>query len=107
MNRQDTGAIIGIKGDILGAIVRIRDNQEIILGRDPYRCDLVIKGNRISRYHCSIMYMPNLESYRVVDYSLNGCFLEDNSRLNKEEPYQLLSGAEIKLGSNENVIKLG
>lgn len=101
------GAIVGIRGNILGAIYRIQDNREIILGRDPYLCDVVLYGERASRKHCSVTYIPEIQMYRVTDYSLNGCFLKDGSRLEKERPYKLLHGTEIILGSEENVIKLG
>lgn len=104
---NEKGAIIGIKGSILGAIYRIQDNQEIVLGRDPYTCDILLRGQKVSRKHCSIIYIPEVQMYKVVDYSLNGCFLKDGSRLEKERPYSLTHGTEIALGGKENIIKLG
>lgn len=108
MNSLNTGgAIIGIKGNILGAIYRIRDNKEIILGRDPYCSDIVLYGKNASRKHCSVTYLPEQQSYRFIDYSMNGCYLCDGIRLERERPYKLDHGMEILLGSDENVIKLG
>lgn len=108
MNSFDSqGAIVGIKGNILGGIYRIRDNKEIILGRDPYESDIILYGNYASRKQCSITYIPELRCYRFIDYSSNGCYLEDGSRLERERPYRLRQGVEIVLGSTENVIKLG
>lgn len=108
MNTLDAGgAVIGIRGNIVGAIYRIRDHKEIILGRDPYQSDVVLNGRMASRRHCSITYIPEAHGYRVIDFSSNGCFLGDGRRLERERPYKLPSGTEIILGSEENVIKLG
>lgn len=108
MNTMSTGgAIIGVEGNITGAIYRIKDGQEIILGRDPYSCDIILRGMKVSRKHCSIMHISEAQGYRVIDYSLNGCFLHNRERMEKERPYHLLSGEEIILGSRENIIKLG
>lgn len=108
MNSLDTeGAIVGIGGNILGAIYRIQNHKEIILGRDPYGSDIVLYGRYASRKHCSVMYIPESNDYKVIDYSSNGCYLNGGGRMEKERPYRLRHGTEIVLGSMENVIKLG
>ncbi len=107
MNMVDHGAIVVVKGDSIGSIFRIRDDVEITLGRNPMLCDRVIYGEEISRLHCSVTYQSKTRKYRVVDHSTNGCFLNGRIRMEKEKPYFLESGTEIRLGGDDNIIKLG
>lgn len=107
LNLTDRGAIVVIEGSSLGAIFRIRDDQEIVLGRNPMQCDLVIAGERISRKHCSVMFRSENQCYQIIDFSSNGSFLQDHTRLKKGQPYELPSGTEILLGDTKNIIKLG
>lgn len=107
MNYQDSGAIVVVKGSSIGAIYRIRDEKQIVLGRDPNFCDILIKGNTVSRRHMSICYRPLLQAYEVEDFSSNGSYVENKKRMIGHKKYILQRGTTISLGDQKNVIRLG
>ena len=107
MNRNPQGAIVGIKGVWLGAIIPIRDGEEIVIGRAAGMCDLVLPEKVVSRRHCSIVYHESTGDYSVWDWSSNGTFLRGGKRLERNREYTLKTGAELLIGSRDNVFKLG
>lgn len=107
MNQEPAGALVGIRGIWLGAIIRMQDEEEIIIGRDAGVANLVFAEKTISRKHCSIVYHGSTGLYTVTDWSMNGTFRGDGSRLSKGRAYNFPSGAELLIGSAENVFKLG
>ena len=71
MNQDDAGAIIGIKGYLIGKIIRLKPEQRVLLGRDASQCDVVLSGDMVSRVHCSICYDGKKKTYIVNDLSTN------------------------------------
>lgn len=106
MNRKRSGAIIGVRGCRLGAMIRIQPDVEIILGRSP-QSDIQFDDAKISRKHCGIVYSVISDSYSVYDYSKNGVFLEDGKRLPEGWNTGLLPGTALCLGTEGNMIRLG
>lgn len=107
MNQENSGAIVFVKGKLIGAIIRIRSDRDINLGRDGSVSDIVIQDSKISRKHCSVTYNSENGYYIICDFSKNGLYTEDGKRLPKGEPIQINAGKEIWLGSEENVFRLG
>lgn len=107
MNQAQSGAIVFVKGKLLGAIIHIRSNQEIKLGRDGLKSDIVINDTVISRLHCSITYNGETGEYFVCDYSLNGMYKENGKKLPKGRMVKLKTGDELCLGDDKNIIRLG
>ena len=107
MNRDEAGALVFTKGKLLGVIIRIRDGKEITLGRDAVKADVVVAEKTISRLHCRVIYHKDLRSYSVYDYSKNGVFLGDGSRLPFKQEVEIASGEELWLGNADNIIRLG
>lgn len=89
-----TGAIIGLSGEYAGAKIPV-DNFSVILGRDQNLCQLVFHGEKISRKHCSVSYDASRKIYVVLDFSMNGTFLNDGVRLLANKENELQPGSQI------------
>jgi len=87
----------------------VPQGEEIILGRDAAMAHVIIDqdADRVSRRHCGIRYNPQDGSYIVTDYSTNGTFREDGSRMPSNMSVTLMRGATIKLGSSSVSFRLG
>lgn len=107
MNQEKAGAIVFVKGKLVGTIIRIRSDKEINLGRDAGVSDIVLNDSKISRLHCSVIYHGDTGEYTICDYSKNGLFTKQGERLPEKEPVQIKAGEEIWLGSDENIFQLG
>ncbi|MCI8491291.1 MAG: FHA domain-containing protein [Lachnospiraceae bacterium] len=107
MNKPAGGAIVVVRGENIGKIVRIQPDTEIFLGRDSNVCDLYFQGNKISRKHCGIIYHAKENVYSIQDYSANGTFWPDGNRLNSQSPNWITPGTEIWLATKKDAIRLG
>lgn len=106
MSQELTGAMICIQGQALGSMLSLKSDKRLIVGRDAMVCDYAVLDSRVSRKHMEITYIGALNKYRIVDYSSNGVFLQDGSRLVKNKEYYLPPGTEINLGQGNNRYKL-
>lgn len=107
MNQKRGGAIVFVKGKLLGTILWIQCDKEITVGRNGASVDVVVNERRISRLHCGIRYDSETDSYRVVDYSTNGIYRADGERIQAKDGVCMNAGEEIWLGNSENIIRLG
>lgn len=107
LNREQGGAIVGIRGTNLGKILRIQPKIEILLGRDTEKCDICFSSPKVSRVHCRITYHLLEQCYTVVDCSMNGIYREDGRRLKKGENHGIQPGTELWIGTRQEAIKLG
>ncbi len=100
--------IVGLSGMYASTAFDIAPNQQICIGRDPAYCQIVISsgGESVSRKHCLIQYDGNTGCFYVTDYSSNGTFLENGTRLNQNVPTPLNPGTVIMLGNRSNVFRL-
>jgi predicted component of type VI protein secretion system len=83
-------------------------DMEYIIGRDPEVCQIVIEQNlgRVSRRHCGILYSPSKQTFYVCDYSSNGTFLDDGTRLQNGVYSAINYGATILLGNADVSFRL-
>lgn len=107
LRRGKAGAVVFVGGMLLGTIIRINNGKEIRIGRDGARSDIVVHGSLISRLHVSVTYHSETGDYTVIDYSKNGVFMEDGTRLLKGEPMRFSEGEILCLGGAQDVIRLG
>lgn len=100
--------IIGIYGQYKGYSIPANNNEEIVIGRNAAESSIVLDQNaeKISKKHCGIIYDKNSNSYMVIDYSSNGTYLADGSRLARNIRTSLPRGTSIYLGDKINVFKL-
>lgn len=106
MNQTRQGGIIGIKGNLIGRRFELRNNAEVILGRDGEQCDIVIHGSKVSRIHCTIRFNFHSNDYTVCDCSQNGTLAGEEEFLIHKEKRRVKPGTILKLGNNENIIQL-
>ena len=107
LNQDSQGAIIFVKGQLLGTYFRINCDREIRIGRDAAQVDIVINDKNISRLHCGITYDGQADQYRIQDYSNNGIFYEDGTQIPSGLTVMCKSGKELWLGNETNQICLG
>ena len=107
MNQEKAGAIVFVKGKLVGAIIRIRSDRCINLGRDGNVSDIVIHDPVISRVHCSVTYNSKTGDYTICDYSKNGLYTKDGEKLPREKEVRIASGEQICIGNEENIFRLG
>ena len=69
----------------------------------PYD-NVILQDNQISRQHCSIVYDVFRKTYIVRDFSSNGTFLEDGSRLKPNQINELPPGTKIRVGDNSTFV---
>ena len=98
--------ILCLAGEYLGVSVPLGDQESITIGRDATCCNLVLSGDKISRKHCIITYVKSSGIYRVVDCSINGVFLKNGSRLERDKVQEFTPGAILMLGDKQNVFRL-
>lgn len=106
-NGMEGGAIVIVRGENLGKIVRIRPEVKILLGRDADCCDIYFSGKKVSRKHCFVVYHQADRTYGVYDCSSNGTFFADGRKLGRGENEGIKPGTELWIGTAEDAIRLG
>jgi uncharacterized membrane protein YhaH (DUF805 family) len=103
------GTIVGISGMYSGASFPINPNETVVLGRDSALSHIVIDqgASKVSRKHVSLVFDPKQKLYYAHDYSSNGTFKDDGSRLPVDTDVELPGGTVISLGNSHNSFKLG
>lgn len=101
------GAIEGVCGQFANAVINLKPNEKVLIGRDPSACNIVIASDKkdVSRTHCSVKYDPYTDSFKVIDMSSNGTFV-GSQKLVKDQETQFPAGTVLSLGSGENQFRL-
>ena len=100
---RDEGCVVGLTGEYTGARIPI-GKTPVVIGRDYHSCNVILQDNQISRQHCSIVYDVFRKTYIVRDFSSNGTFLEDGSRLKPNQINELPPGTKIRVGDNSTFV---
>ena len=106
-NQTKTGAFICIEGAYVGAIIRIKPEQRIRIGRDGEVSDMIVNLPFVSRLHCEVIYHAAQQEYEIIDFSRNGTFVNGDKRLVQNETYLLKPGTELSFGDKSTIYKLG
>lgn len=106
LSSEPFGGLICIRGKHLGNMISLPADRIMTFGRDPAECNIVLNDSQVSRKHCQITYIAALDQYRIVDFSKNGTFLGDGTRLQSGKEYHVKSATEIYLGNSDNLYKL-
>ena len=103
------GTITGVSGMYNGAVFPLPADEELIFGRDSAQCHIVITrdAEKISRKHMSIYIDNTSGAYIVTDYSSNGTYLSDGTRLKPYTPTKVSPGATIYLSKPNNSFRVG
>lgn len=111
-----TGVIKFVSGVNAGEHMVISDGQIIRIGRVPNPVvngiqshnDKIIKSPNISGRHCTIKYLASSNEFIVVDYSSNGTYFQNETRLCYAMEYKFKPNDVIVLvNSNCCVIEFG
>lgn len=102
-----TGSITGVRGMFAGAQIPIAHGESVVIGRAADSCHIILENDGVSKKHCVIQYDGTTGNYVVTDYSTNGTYLGNGSRLQKTEPTVLTPGAVLWIGNKENTFQLG
>jgi len=106
MNGKETGAIVGVKGALLGRIIRMDGEVEYVVGRDSSESEVVIDSDNVEAKHCSIKYVQVDKNYVVCNLS-DGDVIADGEEIAKGESKILQPGTRIVIGTPSNEIRLG
>ncbi len=98
----------GVTGMYSGYEMDLRPDETVLVGRDGTQVHVVISSGaeRVSRRHCSIRFDSQRGCYVVVDFSKNGSFREDGSRLRSNTEEYLRPGEVLYLGDQSNGFRL-
>jgi len=100
---QRNGTMLGLSGTYKNETIDIPSDEEIYIGRDAASAHIIMdkETETISRRHCGIQYNAEDQTYSVTDYSKNGTFREDGSRLPYSVQVTLPRGTVIILGTRQ------
>lgn len=101
------GTLTGIRGSYAGAVIPLKSGTAEVIGRDPKSCSVVIKGENVSRRHCSVIYDEKNNSYSVTDYSVNGVYDRRGRKLESGRVNIMAPGDEIHIGATDEIFRLG
>lgn len=93
--------ILGIGGECDGYKIPVSANDEIIIGRDPNQCNIVLSSNTVSAKHAVIRWDAGNDKYIVLDCSTNGVFM-DGARLEPNQSVFVDYGKQITIGKTNN-----
>lgn len=85
----------------------IPQDTEMCVGRDFNVCDLVVHGSLISRKHCTVRYNSEADKFIVVDYSSNGTYMYDGTRIERYVEYAFEPGSVVILASTDFIMEVG
>ncbi len=100
--RAAMGRIQCCAGAYEGAEFELRDQEEVIIGRDETTAHVVIKNPKISRKHCGICYHAQDGSYSVTDYSTNGTYYKNGQRFPQGRPVACQAGTIVVVAQSGN-----
>lgn len=101
------GKINCISGEYAGASFPIHDRELIKFGTDSTKSNIIFSNHTISSLHCAIEYDGNTGNYKVTDFSTNGTYYSNGTRLPKNTCTICPPGTVIYIVSTENMIRLG
>ena len=104
---QQLGRVRCIEGNANVPGYKFPEENKIIVGANPTRCQIVINGApHVSNIHCSIRYNAQRDTYIVKDHSSNGTFV-NGARLPKDQAMEYPAGTILSLADGSNKLRLG
>lgn len=96
-----------LSGEFAGAALPVKAGEDIIIGRDPKRANVVTSpaNTSISGLHCRIRYDEQNGKYIVIDHSTNGTYL-NNEKLMQENGTYAAKGSLVKLADGAMILRL-
>jgi len=102
------GAMFGLSGDYKGAQITFQPGEPLSLGRDKSNNLVFVGTKRVSRFHCTLEWLPDKQKYQIIDKSANGSFIEGREEcLPQNIAVFIEPGTVLYIGSRENSFILG
>ena len=98
------GYIEGIRGVYAGYIIELEQGEQLIIGSSGTEANLVIRSDNVSSMHCT--YDGIVGSYIVTDFSKEGTYLSDGTRLSYGNPAIVPANTIIYIGDIESAFKV-
>jgi len=105
-DNRPMGVVKCTKGILAGHVVKLPEDQKIVVGKSPSKTNLTIGNPSISNIHCSIRYNAAKNSYKVKDHSTNGTYA-NGKKLPKDTNVECPAGTVLSLADGANEITLG
>lgn len=105
--QQPRGFLRIVNGASVVAKYIFTGDEEVIIGRDSSQCNIQVLDSSISRRHCTVRFNSNAGNFVITDYSSNGVFLSNGSRLPNGLAYVLNRGEFVLLSSQNYVMEVG
>lgn len=105
--KLNQGRIRGCTGMYSGYDFPMTSGEPLVIGRDASRCHMVLQGAKISRVHCKVVWESAGNIYYVTDYSSNGTYYMQGTRLPAGRAVAVKAGQQIYLGDRNAVFRLG
>lgn len=99
-------AIRGIAGEYAGGIIELQPGEEILIGCDSGKCNLVLSGPQVSPEHCSVMFDHEKGLYMVKDLSDHGTYRNHGIPLKKGKYEAVERNSYLIPGNEENIFLL-
>lgn len=106
LNGYAAGVIHGINGSMAGAEIVLNQGEQIVVGRDPSVCELILADSKVSRKHCAISFNLETGMYDIFCFSRNGLRLSDGRKIAPMQPVSVQPGVRIILAGGNEVIAL-
>jgi TM2 domain-containing membrane protein YozV len=99
--------LIGIIGEYRNSEINMM-NDTFTFGRDLKNCQILFNSAKsfISRVHCAVKFNKNTGKFNIIDYSSNGTYLINGSRLTREVNIELESGSGFYFGNRNEVFEV-
>ncbi|MCD8239188.1 MAG: protein kinase [Clostridiales bacterium] len=80
-----------------GSLYQVSDMRSLVIGRVSSSCHIVINDDSVSRKHCVIEFSAARKEFYITDWSSNGVFFADKSRLKYGVKYAVKSEQDFYL----------
>lgn len=105
-SETDIGKLEVLSGVYQGVQLKLSSAEVLVLGSDPAISQLIFHATGVSGRHCRIQYDVQRQRYLLTDYSREGVYLEDGTRLPMNQVSPIRKGSTIQIGYTDNFIRL-
>lgn len=99
------GRLPGLTGSLAGRSFELIPGRSVELGRNPAEVSLIVRGEKISRIHCTVQYNGKDLGFNVTDHSRNGVFV-NGVRIPYNVPTYVSGKSIVALADGANKFQL-
>lgn len=99
------GRLSGLTGSLAGRSFELIPGRSVELGRNPAEVSLIVRGEKISRIHCTVQYNGKDLGFNVTDHSRNGVFV-NGVRIPYNVPTYVSGKSIVALADGANKFQL-